>query len=44
MKKMKLEDIGFYTLSDNRAKNVSGASPMQRCEIRKDWDTGLKTA
>jgi hypothetical protein len=29
---MKLEDIGFYTLSDARAKNVSDHSPMWRCE------------
>jgi len=30
---MKLESIGFYTLNDERAKNVSGTSPMQRCEM-----------
>lgn len=30
---MKLEDIGFYTLSDERARNVSATSPMQRCEL-----------
>ncbi len=30
---MMLEDIGFYTLSDERAKNVSRTSPMQRCEM-----------
>jgi hypothetical protein len=30
---MKLEDIGFYTLSDNRALNVSAWSPMIRCEL-----------
>lgn len=30
---MKLEDIGFYTLSDERAKNVSINSPLQRCEL-----------
>lgn len=30
---MKLEDIGFYTLSDSRAKNLSETSPMQRCEM-----------
>ena len=29
----KLEDIGFYTLSDNRAKNVSWTSPLSRCEM-----------
>jgi len=30
---MKLEDIGFYTLEDYRAKNVSDKSPYWRCEI-----------
>lgn len=30
---MKLEEIGFYTLSDNRALNVSAWSPMMRCEL-----------
>lgn len=30
---MKLEDIGFYTLSDGRAANSSASSPMQRCEM-----------
>ena len=30
---MKLEDIGFYTLCDNRAANVSHTSPMWRCEM-----------
>jgi molybdenum cofactor biosynthesis enzyme MoaA len=30
---MKLEEIGFYTLSDGRAKNVSASSPMMRCEM-----------
>jgi molybdenum cofactor biosynthesis enzyme MoaA len=30
---MKLEDIGFYTLSDARAKNASVDSPLQRCEL-----------
>lgn len=29
----KLEDIGFYTLSDNRAKNSSEKSDLKRCEI-----------
>jgi MoaA/NifB/PqqE/SkfB family radical SAM enzyme len=29
----KLEDIGFYTLSDERAKNVSWESDLQRCEL-----------
>jgi len=30
---MKLEDIGFYTLCDERAKNISPESPMWRCEF-----------
>jgi MoaA/NifB/PqqE/SkfB family radical SAM enzyme len=30
---MKLEDIGFYTLSDERAKNSSVDSQLQRCEL-----------
>jgi molybdenum cofactor biosynthesis enzyme MoaA len=30
---MKLEDIGFYTLSDERAANTSNSSPLQRGEI-----------
>lgn len=30
---MKLEQIGFYTLSDERAANVSPTSRMQRCEM-----------
>ena len=30
---MKLEQIGFYTLTDERAKSVSETSRMQRCEI-----------
>jgi len=30
---MKLEDIGFYTLSDHRAFNVSVNSQMKRCEM-----------
>lgn len=30
---MKLEEIGFYTLLDKRAKNASATSPMQRCEL-----------
>jgi len=29
----KLEDIGFYTLSDERAKHASSTSPMWRCEM-----------
>lgn len=28
-----LDKIGFYTLSDERAKNASGTSPMMRCEM-----------
>lgn len=30
---MKLEDIGFYTLSDSRVEQVSATSPMWRTEI-----------
>jgi len=30
---MKLEDIGFYTLSDERAMNVSLKTPLSRCEL-----------
>ncbi len=30
---MKLEEIGFYTLSDARAENASVDSPLQRCEL-----------
>lgn len=30
---MKLEDIGFYTLSDERARNSSMISPLYRCEM-----------
>ncbi|KKK69347.1 hypothetical protein LCGC14_2934940, partial [marine sediment metagenome] len=30
---MKLENIGFYTLSDYRAKNTSMHSPLWRCEL-----------
>lgn len=30
---MRLEDIGFYTLSDARAANASATSPMWRCEM-----------
>ena len=29
----KLEDIGFYTLSDYRCKQVSDKSPLYRCEL-----------
>jgi len=30
---MKLEDIGFYTLTDERAANVTADSPLHRCEL-----------
>lgn len=30
---MKLENIGFYTLNDNRCANSSISSPMWRCEM-----------
>lgn len=30
---MKLQDIGFYTLCDERAQNLSAISPMWRCEM-----------
>lgn len=30
---MKLEDIGFYTLEDERAYNVSTTTPYWRCEL-----------
>jgi molybdenum cofactor biosynthesis enzyme MoaA len=30
---MKLEEIGFYTLSDERVLNTSGTSQMKRCEM-----------
>ena len=30
---MKLEDIGFYSLTDDRAKNSSISSQMKRCEM-----------
>lgn len=30
---MKLEDIGFYTLSDERCENASDKSRMMRCEL-----------
>lgn len=33
MPNVKLEDIGFYTLSDVRAKNSSISSPLYRCEL-----------
>jgi molybdenum cofactor biosynthesis enzyme MoaA len=29
----RLEEIGFYTLSDDRASHLSTTSPMQRCEM-----------
>ena len=30
---MKLEEIGFYTLSDERAMSASHTSPLSRCEL-----------
>ena len=30
---MKLEEIGFYTLSDERVKNTSQFSDLMRCEL-----------
>ena len=30
---MKLQDIGFYTLCDERTENLSPTSPMWRCEM-----------
>jgi MoaA/NifB/PqqE/SkfB family radical SAM enzyme len=30
---MNLSKIGFYTLSDERAKNASASSPLSRCEL-----------
>lgn len=30
---MKLEEIGFYTLTDERAAKANGTSPMYRCEM-----------
>jgi molybdenum cofactor biosynthesis enzyme MoaA len=30
---MRLEEIGFYTLSDHRAENAGMASPLWRCEM-----------
>lgn len=30
---MTLEDIGFYTLSDRRAREASDTTPLQRCEL-----------
>ncbi len=30
---MRLEDIGFYTLSDQRAATASPTSPLMRCEL-----------
>lgn len=46
----KLEDIGFYSLSDERAKNSSPTSQMKRCEMiineycnfKCDYCRGLK--
>lgn len=30
---MKLEEIGFYTLSDNRARCANSSTPLSRCEL-----------
>ncbi len=30
---MKLENIGFYTLTDERARTASATSPLSRCEL-----------
>lgn len=30
---MRLQDIGFYTMSDERAESASGSSRMMRCEV-----------
>jgi MoaA/NifB/PqqE/SkfB family radical SAM enzyme len=30
---MKLEEIGFYTMSDERCAKASGSSPLSRCEL-----------
>lgn len=30
---MRLQDIGFYTLTDERARNSSLTSPLMRCEV-----------
>ena len=48
--KMKLEKIGFYTLSDKRAKSVTIKSPIQRgeliltdkCNLKCPYCRGLK--
>jgi len=47
---MKLEKIGFYTLSDYRARNVTIKSPIQRgeliltdrCNLKCPYCRGLK--
>ena len=33
MNRIALENIGFYTLSDDRCKNASSTSPLMRCEL-----------
>lgn len=33
MDNFRLEDIGFYTLSDERALNTSSKAPLSRCEL-----------
>lgn len=32
---MKLEEIGFYTLSDSRALNTSDTASLTSCELKK---------
>ena len=39
---MKLDDIGFYTLSEQRAKNVNISSPIARAEILLSDKCNLK--
>jgi len=39
---VKLEDIGFYTLTDHRAKTSSAISPMQRCEMILTYKCNFK--
>lgn len=41
---MKLEDIGFYTLFDARARDSSATSPMQRCEMILTYKCNFKCA
>jgi hypothetical protein len=39
---MELEKIGFYTLSDERAENVTHETPLQRCELILTEDCNFK--